>query len=121
MIQIIRLKDDLEKDIKTFNDLTKDDAAKALSFAQKVLESGSVGLADILEYYDVLPYKTEDNKFNPLRQTVVRKAVTTDETLFKTVSTSIGDGYERNGRVVSKERVAAYVVEKTAQPAVQEV
>ncbi|MCL2797961.1 MAG: hypothetical protein FWD58_07910 [Firmicutes bacterium] len=119
MIQIIRLKDGLEKNIRTFNELlSKEDVAKALPFAQDILNGVCAEYADILEYYDVMPYKAEGSKFNPLKQTVVKPVPTTDESLFKIVSESLSYGYERNGRIISKERVAAYVVEKPTEPEV---
>ncbi|MDR2719533.1 MAG: nucleotide exchange factor GrpE [Nitrososphaerota archaeon] len=116
MIQIIRLKDGLEKDQCTFKDiLAKNDVLKALSFAQDIFNGFEEEFTDILEYYDVIPFKAENNKFNPLKQTVVKTIPTTDETLFKIVSESVGCGYERHERIVRKERVAAYVIEKAEQ------
>jgi len=116
MVQIIRLKDGLEKDCRTFNGLlSKNDVINALSFAQKALDGIREEFVDILDYYDVVPFKVEGNKFNPLKQTVVKPIPTSDETLFKIVSESLGCGYERNGRVINKERVSAYVVEKVTE------
>jgi molecular chaperone GrpE (heat shock protein) len=119
MIQIIRLKDGLEKDTENFNrHLAKNETAEALSFAQKILESIQAEFTDILAYYGVTPYKVEGNKFNPLKQTAVKPIYTTDQSLFKIVAQSLSYGYERNGRIISKERVAAYAIEK---PTEQEV
>jgi molecular chaperone GrpE (heat shock protein) len=117
MAQIIEARDILEKDIRTFNEfLSKDDTTKALSFARKALEGGSDNLKDILEFYDVMPYTIADNnKFNGLKQTAVKYVKTDDESLLKIVVESVSSGYERKGKVVRKERVTAYSIEKNDQ------
>lgn len=115
--QIIDLKDGLENNINTFNDLLgKDDPSKALSFAQEVLKIRNNELASILEYYDVTQFKDDCTKFNPLKQTVIATIPTEDEAQFKKISKSLSYGYARNGRVISKERVEAFEVKRVTQP-----
>ena len=112
IVQIIRLKDDLEKDIRTLNNEinNKSDVNKIISFAQDVLESTNDSITDIIEFYDVNPYKVDGKEFDPLKQTTIKTIPTDDTSLFKVVVESFSHGYERNGKIISKERVSAYTV-----------
>ncbi|MDR1615527.1 MAG: hypothetical protein LBR98_00685, partial [Syntrophomonadaceae bacterium] len=69
-------------------------------------------LYGVLRLYDISPFTCEGAQFDPHRQRVVKTIKTQDESLFKTVSERLCRGYERNGVVLSREQVAAYVVEK---------
>jgi molecular chaperone GrpE (heat shock protein) len=122
LMQIIQLKDDIERELRTLDDfLEKGESDKASSFALKVSKDVPDRLNDILECYDITAFKgSEDNQFNPLRQFVAVPLATTDESLFKTVSESLSYGYERNGKVISKERVAVFFVNKSVQSEVKE-
>ncbi len=77
------------------------------------MESWADDMADLLEKYDVLIYRGEPGVENvAVRQKIVRKVETGDETLVKTVAESLGNGYEYNGKILYPERISVYVKKK---------
>ena len=107
---LIRLKDDTAKELRYFKDFLAEKSCEneGTDYANDILASLIGGIDDILFDYDVQPFISEDNRFNPRRQNVIKKIITDDPALVKTVAESLGCGYERNGAVITKERIAAY-------------
>lgn len=72
-------------------------------------------LQDILEKNQVEIYRSEPgNSFTPLRQRVVKKVKTDEESLHGTLAESLSCGYAYQGRVLSPEKIAVYLYEKPA-------
>ena len=107
---LVRLKEDSAKELRQLKALIseKDCANEGTDYAVEVYEGFLEQLNDILLDYDVLPFKCEGIVFNPLRQTVVKKLPPQTPEQIKTVAASLGEGHERKGIVIAKERVAAY-------------
>lgn len=74
------------------------------------LESYANDMADILERHDVTIYKGEAGQENvAVRQKIVKKVETEDETMVKKVAESISYGYEYNSKVIYPEKIHVYV------------
>lgn len=70
-------------------------------------------LADILERYDVTIYKGSPGQENiAVRQKIIRKVETEDDSLVKKVAESLGYGYEYNEKVLYPEKISIYVKKK---------
>ena len=107
---LIRLKEDSAKELRYFREFIyeKQCTNDGTEYATEILESFIEHINDILLNYDVQPFRCEDSRFNPRRQNVVKKLAPEMPEQAKTVAESLGEGYERNGVVIIKERVAAY-------------
>lgn len=70
-------------------------------------------IGDILEKHDVLIYKGEPGEENvAVRQKIVRKVETEDETQIKKVAESLSYGYEYNSKILYPEKISIYVKKK---------
>ena len=113
---LIRLKDDTAKELRYYNDFVSDKSCEneGTAYAKDILSGLIESIDYILLNYDVRPFTSEDKRFNSLRQSVVKKIITDSPELIKTVAESLSCGYERNGLVISKERVVAYAPAEAA-------
>ena len=110
LITLIRFKDDTAKELRYLQDFIseKNCATEGTDYAVEILENTLERVDDILLSYDVQPFRCEGSKFDPRKQNVVKTLTTDNPDIVKTVAESLGDGYERRGYVISKERVIAY-------------
>ena len=76
----------------------------------ELLESLLEDVEDVLGENGVAAYRVEVSEpFDPARQTVVGKVLTTtDGERSGTVAACLGPGFERDGRILVKARVSAY-------------
>lgn len=90
----------------------RNDSAAAMSSAKvcELFESLLEDIEEVLGENGVAAYRAEVSEpFDPARQTVVGKALsTTDEERSGTVAACLGPGFERDGSVLVKARVSAY-------------
>ena len=85
----------------------------AESISLDEFESYTDDIADILEKHDVTIYKGEPGEENvAVRQKIVRKIETEDETLVKTVVESLSYGYEYASKILYPEKISVYVKKK---------
>lgn len=70
-------------------------------------------IGDILEKHDVAIYRGKPGIENvAVRQKIVKKTETEDETMIKKVAESLSYGYEYNGKVIYPEKINIYVKKK---------
>ena len=70
-------------------------------------------LHDIMENNGIDIYKShEGDNFTPIKQRIIEKVETEDETLNGKIAKSYTHGYEKNGKVITAEKVAVYVLKK---------
>ena len=90
----------------------RDEPAAEMSSAKvcELLESLLEDVEDVLGENGVAAYRAEVSEpFDPARQTVVGKTLTTtDEERSGTIAACLGPGFERDGRILVKARVSAY-------------
>jgi len=90
----------------------RDEPAVEMSSAKvcELFESLLEDVEDVLSENGVAAYRAEVSEpFDPARQTVVGRALTTtDEERSGTVAACLGPGFERDGRILVKARVSAY-------------
>ena len=90
----------------------RDEPAAEMSSVKvcELFESLLEDVEDVLGENGVATYRAEVSEpFDPARQTVVGKALTTtDERRSGTVAACLGPGFERDGRILVKARVSAY-------------
>lgn len=70
----------------------------------------------LLDHGGVTLYTEPDFTFNPHRQVAQRTVPTSDTALGGKVAERLRPGFERNGRVVEKERVSVYLLTPTPVP-----
>ena len=91
--------------------LREKNGAESISLDE--FESYTDDIADILEKHDVTIYKGEPGEENvAVRQKIVRKIETEDETLVKTVVESLSYGYEYASKILYPEKISVYVKKK---------
>jgi molecular chaperone GrpE (heat shock protein) len=107
---LITLKEDSAKELRYLRELIKEKQCsnEATEYSTDILETLISNVDDILLDYDVQPYRCDEQRFNPRRQNVVKKIITDNPEQAKIVAESLGEGYERKGIVLTKERVSAY-------------
>ena len=77
------------------------------------LESYADDICDILEKYDVTIYKGNIGDENvAVRQKIVRKVETEDDSLVKKVADSLSFGYEYGAKILYPEKISVYVKKK---------
>lgn len=82
----------------------------------KTFAGYSFDLQDILEKNDVEIYRSKTgDDFTPIKQRVVKKVATPDETLHGKVAESLSCGYNYNGRTISAEKITIYFYEKPVE------
>lgn len=82
----------------------------------KMFADYSYDLQDILEKNNVEIYCSNlGDDFTPIKQRVVKKEVTHDESLHGKIAESLSSGYSYTGRVISAEKVSVYYYEKVEE------
>ena len=82
----------------------------------KTFADYSYDLQDILEKNNVEIYRSNPgDDFTPIKQRVVKKEVTHDESLHGKIAESLSSGYSYTGRVISAEKVSVYYYENVEE------
>lgn len=86
------------------------------SIPNKTFSDYSYDLQDILEKNNVEIYHSAGgDTFTPIRQRVIKKVPTADESLHGKVAESLSSGYSYGGKILSPEKISVYVYEKPAE------
>jgi molecular chaperone GrpE len=103
----IRLHDDLGKVIEAAqrSDWARIEPSRLL----RALETFHEDFEELLADHGVTTYRSPQEAFDPHRQRALRTIRTTEAQLVGRVAERLQPGFERNGSVVTKERVAVYV------------
>lgn len=78
----------------------------------KLIESIPADLEDSFYWQGVKPYMSENDRFDPTRQKVLKKIETTDKSKDKMIAERLFPGYEWDGRVIRPEMVNVYLYVK---------
>lgn len=107
LYDIADLREMMLKQLRTWREKNEE------SVSLEDFESYADDLADILERYDVTIYKGSPGQENTaVRQKIIRKVETEDDSLVKKVAESLGYGYEYNEKVLYPEKISIYVKKK---------
>ncbi|MDY0151484.1 MAG: nucleotide exchange factor GrpE [Candidatus Cloacimonas sp.] len=91
------------------------EAAKTLSESDdslRVLLHFKVMIQDVLDTLDISAFNSQNLAFDASIHSIVKKEITTNQSLDKTISASLLTGYKRAGSVLRKEKVIVYRYEK---------
>ncbi|CAN2041883.1 molecular chaperone GrpE [Candidatus Magnetomoraceae bacterium gMMP-15] len=88
---------------------SKDPEEKDFINMLKILEIIPSDLEDIFAVQGIFPFTCDKKTFDPVRQRVIKKIETSDQSKDKTIAKSLHSGYEWEGRVIRPEMVAVYV------------
>lgn len=82
----------------------------------KTFSDYAYDLQDILEKNSVEIYRSKSgDDFTPIKQRVIKKVATPDESLHGKVAESLSCGYSYNGRTISAEKITVYYYEKPVE------
>lgn len=82
----------------------------------KTFSDYAYDLQDILEKNSVEIYRSKlGDDFTPIKQRVIKKVVTHDESSHGKVAESLSCGYSYNGKTISAEKITIYFYEKTVE------
>ena len=105
---IIEVRESILKVSKAY--LEKPEGEQAIP--NKTFADYAYDLQDILEQYNVNIYQgNKGDAFVPIKQRIMKKEVTHNESLHGKIADSLSCGYELGGRVISPERVSVYLYE----------
>ena len=105
-LEIIRLIDELGNDANLYKETAETNAtAKALYEKTDGLRQE---LLDILYRQSIEPYQDKSDELDSRRQTNVQTVTTEEAEKHRKIAERVADGYEKNGRVIRKERVRVY-------------
>lgn len=110
IMDIIHMMDDIKKIIRYYRDPTTPEVS-----AEKLLgmfDSFYDDLEEILYRQMVEPFRDLDIEFNPSRQKATRTVVTDEKSKNKTVSRSLRDGFDWEGKILRPELVEVNVYKK---------
>lgn len=112
LLDIVEVRDSILRMAATY--LAKPEGEQ--SIPNKTFADYSYDLQDILEKNNVEIYRgTAGDTFAPLRQRVIKKVATADESLHGKVAESLSGGYSYGGKILSPEKISVYVYEKPAE------
>lgn len=105
LLDIIEVRDSITRISSAY--LEKPEGEK--NIPNKTFSDYAYDLQDILEKNNVEIYKSErGDDFIPIKQRVVKKEITADESLHGKIAESLSGGYIYGGRVISAEKVVVY-------------
>lgn len=111
LLDIIEVRDSIQR--MAANYLARPEGEQ--SIPNKTFAGYAYDLQDILEKNQVEVYRSQPgDSFTPLRQRVLKKVKTGDESLHGTLAESLSSGYAYGDRVLSPEKIAVYLYEKPA-------
>jgi|GEM_PF-870674 len=108
LLDVIAMRDSILKQLKEHR--SKPEGEQHIPL--QMFETYSFDTDEILEKNSIAIYKSESNTdFIPIRQKVVKKTPTDDQSLHGKVAESIADGYSYQDKTISPEKVMVYVYE----------
>lgn len=100
---IIDVADDMNEAAKTLSD--SDDSLRVLLHFKVMIQ-------DVLATLDISAYNSQSLAFDASIHSIVKTEISADQSLDKTISSSLLTGYKREGSVLRKEKVIVYRYEK---------
>lgn len=112
LLDVIEVRDSIMRMATAY--LTKPEGEQ--SIPNKTFSDYAYDLQDILEKNSVEIYRSRSgDDFTPIKQRVIKKVATDDESLHGKVAESLSCGYNYNGRTISAEKVTVYYYEKPVE------
>lgn len=112
LLDVIEVRDSIMRMAATY--LAKPEGEQ--SIPNKTFSDYAFDLQDILEKNSVEIYRSmTGDDFTPIKQRVIKKVATADETLHGKVAESLSCGYSYNGRTISAEKITVYYFEKPVE------
>ncbi len=112
LLDVIEVRDSIMRMAATF--LAKPEGEQ--SIPNKTFSDYAYDLQDILEKNSVEIYRsTTGDDFTPVKQRVIKKVPTADESLHGKTAESLSCGYSYNGRTISAEKITIYYYEKPVE------
>lgn len=112
LLDVIEVRDSIMRMAATY--LAKPEGEQ--NIPNKTVSDYAFDLQDILEKNSVEIYRSKTgDDFTPIKQRVIKKVATADETLHGKVAESLSCGYSYNGRTISAEKITVYYFEKPVE------
>ncbi len=112
LLDIIEVRDSIMRMAAAY--LTKPEGEQ--NIPNKTFSDYAFDLQDILERNSVEIYRSKSgDDFTPIKQRVIKKVPTVDESLHGKVAESLSCGYSYNGRTISAEKITVYYFEKPVE------
>lgn len=112
LLDIIEVRDSIMRIAATYQKKPEGEQ----NIPNKTFADYSYDLQDILEKNNVEIYRSNaGDDFTPIRQRVVKKEITHDESLHGKIAESLSSGYCYTGRVISAEKVSVYYYEQAEE------
>lgn len=112
LLDVIEVRDSIMRMAATF--LAKPEGEQ--SIPNKTFSDYAYDLQDILEKNSVEIYRsTTGDDFIPIKQRVIKKIPTANESLHGKIAESLSCGYSYNGRTISAEKITIYYYEKPVE------
>lgn len=109
LLDIIEIRDSIIR----ITNVYKEKSEEERNIPLKMFSDYAYDIQDILEKNSIDIFQSkEGDDFNPINQKIVKKVKTFKEELHGKIATSLNSGYDYNGKIISKEKVAIYVYEK---------
>lgn len=110
LLDVIEVRDSIMRIAATY--LEKPEGEQ--NIPNKTFSDYAYDLQDILEKNSVEIYRSKSgDDFTPIKQRVIKKVTTSDESLHGKVAESLSCGYSYNGRTISAEKIIVYYYEKS--------
>jgi molecular chaperone GrpE len=107
---VIKLHDDISKSVGVFSEKPASPDSYDKLFI--MLEGFATDLEDLLYRHGVEPYEHGGNDVDVTRQKVLYTEPTDDPALDRKVAKRLARGWEKQGRIISPERISAYLFQK---------
>lgn len=112
LLDVIEVRDSIMRMAATY--LAKPEGEQ--NIPNKTFSDYAYDLQDILEKNSVDIYRSKSgDDFTPIKQRVIKKVATSDESLHGKVAESLSCGYSYNGRTISAEKITVYYYEKPVE------
>lgn len=112
LLDVIEVRDSIMRMAATY--LAKPEGEQ--NIPNKTFSDYAYDLQDILEKNSVEIYRSKlGDDFTPIKQRVIKKVPTADESLHGKVAESLSCGYSYNGRTISAEKITVYYYEKPVE------
>ena len=112
LLDVIEVRDSIMRMAATY--LAKPEGEQ--NIPNKTFSDYAYDLQDILEKNSVEIYRSKlGDDFTPIKQRVIKKVPTADESLHGKVAESLSCGYSYNGRPISAEKITVYYYEKPVE------
>lgn len=112
LLDVIEVRDSIMRMAATY--LAKPEGEQ--NIPNKTFSDYAYDLQDILEKNSVEIYRSKSgDDFTPIKQRVIKKVATSDESLHGKVAESLSCGYSYNGRTISAEKIIVYYYEKPVE------